>query len=231
MVLGGGSVSAGVGAGSLPGQRPQATRSGRRGRSKQADPELESLLSLGDEPTAAQVRRAVSPAFRAWAETPRAASAAFMGLAEGRRPGVMMLLLSCMRDQRIEVSYSAAISACAKAGEWRRAVMLHDDLLTRGGTPHVVSCTVAISACGKAGQWQRALLVLGGMPLRSLTPDVISCNAAISACEKAGRKRCALRLFGDLPARYRAPNVCQLQCRHQRLRRGRAMAARPPALQ
>uniref|UniRef100_A0A7S4RNB3 Uncharacterized protein n=1 Tax=Alexandrium monilatum TaxID=311494 RepID=A0A7S4RNB3_9DINO len=119
MVLGGGSVSAGVGAGSLPGQRPQATRSGRRGRSKQADPELESLLSLGDEPTAAQVRRAVSPAFRAWAETPRAASAAFMGLAEGRRPGVMMLLLSCMRDQRIEVARpmsSAALSPSAPAG-------------------------------------------------------------------------------------------------------------------
>uniref|UniRef100_A0A7S4RN41 Pentacotripeptide-repeat region of PRORP domain-containing protein n=1 Tax=Alexandrium monilatum TaxID=311494 RepID=A0A7S4RN41_9DINO len=205
MVLGGGSVSAGVGAGSLPGQRPQATRSGRRGRSKQADPELESLLSLGDEPTAAQVRRAVSPAFRAWAETPRAASAAFMGLAEGRRPGVMMLLLSCMRDQRIEVSYSAAISACAKAGEWRRAVMLHDDLLTRGGTPHVVSCSAAISACGAGGQWRRVLQLFSDMTARRVAPDAVSCSVAIGACEKGGQRRLALEMFGRMGTLGLAP--------------------------
>ena len=67
------------------------------------------------------------------------------------------------------ISFSVAISACEKGGQWQRALALFGDMrkvgVTRrlgsvcraGVTPSVISFSAAISACEKGGQWQHAL--------------------------------------------------------------------------
>ena len=52
------------------------------------------------------------------------------------------------------ISFSAAISACEKGGQWQRAMCVLDDMLKAGVTGNVISLNAAISACGKGGQWQ-----------------------------------------------------------------------------
>ncbi|CAK9101579.1 unnamed protein product [Durusdinium trenchii] len=82
------------------------------------------------------------------------------------------------------ISYSAAISACEKGGQWQQALEFYN---------------AAISACEKCGQWQHALKLFEAMPKAKVQPDVISYSAAIGACEKGGQWQQTLQLFADLP--------------------------------
>eukprot|EP00973_Karenia_brevis_P034680 4785837-Karenia_brevis.AAC.1 len=52
------------------------------------------------------------------------------------------------------ISFSAAISACEKGGQWQRVAPLLNEMRSRGLSPDVISFNGAISACKKGGQWQ-----------------------------------------------------------------------------
>lgn len=56
-------------------------------------------------------------------------------------------------------SYTSAISACGRSGEWERAVGLFREisLLRVGFRPDAASYSAAIVACGDGGQWEEAL--------------------------------------------------------------------------
>ena len=61
------------------------------------------------------------------------------------------------------ISYSAAISACEKVGQWEKALQLLDEIQQRRLVPDVVSYITAISAREMNGQWEKALFLLGEM--------------------------------------------------------------------
>ena len=79
------------------------------------------------------------------------------------------------------ISFSVAISACEKGGQWQRALALFDDMrkvgVTRrlesicraGVTPSVISFSAANSACEKGGQWQQALPLLDELHMAGVT--------------------------------------------------------------
>ena len=65
-----------------------------------------------------------------------------------------------MAHSRVEattITYSAAISACEKAGDWVRALQLLQGMATSLVEANAISYNAAISACEKAGDWVRAL--------------------------------------------------------------------------
>jgi pentatricopeptide repeat protein len=97
------------------------------------------------------------------------------------------------------ISFSAAISACEKGGQWQRALALLDEMRAKGVAPDVISFSAAISACEKGGQWQRALALLEEMRAKGVAPDVIAFSAAISACAHANQPERAMRLWDELP--------------------------------
>jgi pentatricopeptide repeat protein len=105
------------------------------------------------------------------------------------------------------ISYNAAISGCARAREWQRAVALLERMEKRGIEPTVISYNTAISACAKGGQWRRAIKLLGKMEKRGLTPDAISYSSAICACEESKRWREALSLLERMEGRGLTPPV------------------------
>ena len=94
------------------------------------------------------------------------------------------------------ISYSAAISACEKAGQWE-ALSLLREMPAAGLRPNVVSYNAAISACEKAGRCDDALSLLQKMREDGVQPNVISFNAAIQACAAAQQPDEALRLFKE----------------------------------
>ena len=59
------------------------------------------------------------------------------------------------------ISYSAAISACEKGGQWQQTSLLLVDMGMAGVSLDVVSLIAAMSACEKGGQWQHALSLMG----------------------------------------------------------------------
>ena len=58
------------------------------------------------------------------------------------------------------ISFYAAISACARGGQWHRALPLFSYLQDVGVTHYVISVYIDISASAKGWQWQRALSLL-----------------------------------------------------------------------
>ena len=59
-------------------------------------------------------------------------------------------------------AHNAALTACAKVGEWEKALSLLDVMETRGVDPDVCSYTSAIAACGRAGEVAHAWSSGGG---------------------------------------------------------------------
>ena len=93
------------------------------------------------------------------------------------------------------ISYSATISACEKALNWKKALALFSAMPKAKVTPDVIIYSAAISACEKGGQWEKALNLFHAMPEAKLSPDAITRNSTISAFEKAGQWQKALGLF------------------------------------
>lgn len=72
-----------------------------------------------------------------------------------------------------EVSFTAAIDACAQQGQWHRALSLLDEMRAEGIPPTVRSFSAAISACGKGQQWARAVALLREMEAVGVSPNEV----------------------------------------------------------
>ena len=71
------------------------------------------------------------------------------------------------------VSYSAAMNACGKAGQWEKALALLEEMPANGATPDLYCHSIAINACGKAGDVERVMKLFTQMQERGLQPDEV----------------------------------------------------------
>ena len=119
---------------------------------------------------------------------------------DGSRPAVELLRSASERYRVVPnvYTYSAAISACEKGGQWKRALELFAEMERAGVARDVVIYNAAISACEKGGQWERALELFAEMERAGVARNVITYSAAISACEKGGQWEQALDLFAEM---------------------------------
>jgi len=99
------------------------------------------------------------------------------------------------RIERDTGTYNAIITACERAGQWRRAV----DYLEQMGQgekesndrrrvrPDSKSFSAAITACGNAGQWELALKLFHRMDKESVAKDTVVYNSIIAVLQNAGQ--------------------------------------------
>jgi pentatricopeptide repeat domain-containing protein 1 len=57
------------------------------------------------------------------------------------------------------VAVCSVITACQRAGEWRKALNILLKMLSEGPEPDVQAYNAVLSACANAGEWQMALKV------------------------------------------------------------------------
>ena len=96
------------------------------------------------------------------------------------------------------ISFSAAISACEKDGEWQQTLSPLADRHIADMSPMMISFSAAISACEKDGERQQMLSPLADMHIADMNPMMISFSAAISACEKDGEWQQTLSPLADM---------------------------------
>ena len=93
-----------------------------------------------------------------------------------------------MQDRGVQpnvISFSAAISACEKGGQWERALELLEEM--HPVTPTGRDCAQRGDLGVKKGaQWERAR-PCSKRRAQGVQPNVVSFSAAISACEKGGQ--------------------------------------------
>ena len=107
-----------------------------------------------------------------------------------------LILLEVMQKMRLRSknSYTVALSACAQAAQWIRALSLFKSLSAEERT--VMSGTAVISSLEKAAQWQRALNLFSTLfSVLTKEPDVMAYHAVVSACEKATQWQHALNFL------------------------------------
>ena len=73
-------------------------------------------------------------------------------------------------------SYSTAISACGKGGQWKSAVNLLREMVERGIQPNNISYSAAISACRRRPQWENAVNLLREMAERGTKQHQLQCS-------------------------------------------------------
>lgn len=78
------------------------------------------------------------------------------------RYDVCYRLLKEMRGRGIVpnvITYSAAISACEKAGRWQEAVRIMEDMIAEGVTPNFITYSALVNALDKGGSSMEADLI------------------------------------------------------------------------
>ncbi|CAJ1405702.1 unnamed protein product [Effrenium voratum] len=94
------------------------------------------------------------------------------------------------------IACSVAITSCARAAQWRRAVGAVG-LSARGAArPDTAVYNAAMSGCGSTRRWRHALALLEAAKIVT-GYNAITCNTAISACEKAGQPQASMLLLAE----------------------------------
>jgi len=86
-----------------------------------------------------------------------------------------------------EIVYGAAISACEKGDRPYDALRLLSEMSGLGLRRDLPACNSALSACSKMGWWAEGIEIVKQMNEDGVTRSRATCNAFIKACEVAGQ--------------------------------------------
>ena len=92
------------------------------------------------------------------------------------------------------ISFSSAISACEKSGQWQHALSLLRDMAQLRVAANPITYNAAIGSCARCGQWQHAELLLRELQQEA---DLISYNSTLSVYTWTLWRR-ALQLFHEI---------------------------------
>lgn len=105
------------------------------------------------------------------------------------------------------VSFSSAISACEKCGQWRFALDLLEQMKREGTGQTAIAYNAAISACEKGLVPHKALEIFEQMKREGVRPTVVTYSALISAAEKGQQWKLALEVLEEMKAAGHGANV------------------------
>ena len=99
------------------------------------------------------------------------------------------------------VSYSTAIMACSRAGNWERALGLLQEMRSDGLAPNSTTFTAAMAACRQNGaQAGIVTTLLDSIKSCGVSPDAILYGTALDACADAALCERARGLVAEMVA-------------------------------
>jgi len=92
------------------------------------------------------------------------------------------------------VGYNAALSACARAGQWESAIELLEKMeVSSEVVPDAVTYGTILAACESGKQWHLVLKYAQRLQERNLSLDGLSLTSVLHACQQLGMAKEALR--------------------------------------
>eukprot|EP00903_Cladosiphon_okamuranus_P014669 g13597.t1 len=92
-----------------------------------------------------------------------------------------------------------AVDACGRAGKWREAAGLIEEMQTEAGiTPNAMTYNAAIAACRKGNQPKKVMALLEEMKVRGIAPNAASFSVAMSSLGDAGHSKGPVALFREM---------------------------------
>lgn len=107
-------------------------------------------------------------------------------------------------------SFNTAIGACGRAGQWKEALVILDEISSRGFSPDVVSYHTTAAACSRAEEWDAALDVLN----RGRRAGVVVADSAEKGLSKRDTRKAGARSQFD--ARFYSSVVAMVRRTHWR---------------
>ncbi|KAM7505449.1 hypothetical protein LguiB_004353 [Lonicera macranthoides] len=92
-------------------------------------------------------------------------------------------------------TYNALINLHGRAGQWRWAMNIMEDMLRAAVPPSRSTYNNLINACGSSGNWREALKVCKKMTENGVGPDLVTHNIILSAYKTGGQYSKALSYF------------------------------------
>ncbi|CAM8899925.1 unnamed protein product [Rhodiola kirilowii] len=92
-------------------------------------------------------------------------------------------------------SYNALINVHGRAGQWRWAMNIMEDMLRAAIPPSRSTYNNLINACGSSGNWKEALKVCKTMTDNGVGPDLVTHNIILSAYKNGAQYAKGLVLF------------------------------------
>ena len=111
----------------------------------------------------------------------------------GSFPAVLQTLEQMARDEKGSqarpdvISYTQALSAAEKTGDFEAADRLLAQMKAAGVKWNQYTYAVVMAICEKTGRWPQALKLLQAMRRRGLTPDSTCYTVVMKACASAGK--------------------------------------------
>jgi pentatricopeptide repeat protein len=93
------------------------------------------------------------------------------------------------------VTYSAAVTAFTKAGEWQHAIEIYRLMSLSGITPNTITFNSVLNACARGRQVKMALDLFSEASSRGIILDVISYSIVIKVCGEMNEFQLALKIF------------------------------------
>lgn len=153
-------------------------------------------------------------------------SSAISACARSDPPHVQMALQLLQEAEHINVvGYNAALSACARAGEWQSAVQLLENMTSPNSlvVPDQVTYGTILAACESSQQWQLVLTYAEEMQSRHLPLDGMSLTSCLKACQQLGFAQKALEYLEQM--KHLSPG------QQERMTQGRHYKGARPVLQ
>ena len=96
------------------------------------------------------------------------------------------------------MSWSSAVIACERAGQWQEAEALLESMEQQGVRPDTFTLNVIIRILAKAQQADKALALFDRLKREGYRPDKFSFGAALLACQAGAQGSRALELVAEM---------------------------------
>ena len=123
-------------------------------------------------------------------------------LGDAKQLGQVLNLYDRMTEDEVpkdSVTFTVAITACEKAGDWKTAIKMYKDMeQVYSLQPNLITLNAVLNACAHNRRWQEALEIFENAGKKGVARDAISYSTVIAVCGECHRYDISKKVFDSM---------------------------------